>query len=118
MLDAKEGNVAASALIREVRRPRHSGSVAIDGQRGRFSYGASLAYSGARLDTNFDLFPAAPVRLDPYWLAGARVAYRVSRGVELFGRIANAFDATYQDVVGYRTEGRSGYAGVRFAVGR
>ena len=118
LLDAKEGNVAASALIREVRRPRHSGSVAIDGQRGRFSYGASLAYSGARLDTNFDLFPAAPVRLDPYWLAGARVAYRVSRGVELFGRIANAFDATYQDVVGYRTEGRSGYAGVRFAVGR
>ena len=35
------------------------------------------------------------------------MAYRVHRGIELFGRVANAFDADYKDVVGYRTEGRS-----------
>jgi len=116
-LDAKQGDVAAS-LAREVRRPRHSGSVTLDGQQGRFSYGASVAYSGARLDTDFDQFPAARVRLDPYWHAGARVAFQLHRGVELFGRIVNAFDADTQEVVGYRMEGRSAYAGFRVAIGR
>jgi vitamin B12 transporter len=43
------------------------------------------------------------------------VAYRVTNRVELFARAANAFDARYQDAFGYRTEGRSIYAGIRFA---
>ncbi len=118
LLDAKEGRAAGAALVREVRRPRHSGSVAVDGRRARLSYAASLTYTGARIDTDFDLFPAARVRLDDYWLANARVAYRIGGGVDLFGRVANAFDSDYVDVVGYRTEGRSGYVGVRFAIGR
>jgi vitamin B12 transporter len=118
LLNAKQGNVASASLAREVRRPKHSGSIAVDGQKNRLSYGASIAYSGERFDTDFDQFPAARVRLDPYWQAGARVAYRVHRGIELFGRIANAFDADTTEVVGYRTEGRSAYGGVRVAFGR
>ena len=43
---------------------------------------------------------------------------RVDPDVELFARAANAFDARYQDVFGYRTEGRSLYAGIRLALGR
>ena len=116
-LDARQGDVASSPA-REVRRPRQSGSIAVDGQRERLSYGASIAYSGERFDTDFDQFPAARVRFEPYWKAGARVAYRVHRGIELFGRIANALDADVREVVGYRTEGRSAFAGVRIAVGR
>ena len=62
--------------LREMRRPKHSGSVALDGASGRLSYGASLAYVGrTATDSDFDVFPALPVRLDAYWLAGARVAY-------------------------------------------
>ena len=38
---------------------------------------------------------------------------RLSGPVELFGRVSNLFDARYQDVFGYRTEGRGIYAGVR-----
>ena len=114
-LDASEPSFGASH-IRELRRPKHSGSVTIDGPTGKFTYGASIAYVGRRADTDFDLFQR--VSLSPYWLAGARVAYAVRPGVELFGRIANAFDDRYQDVVGYRTEGRSAYAGLRLAVGR
>ena len=41
--------------------------------RGRITYGASLAYTGARIDTDFDPFPAVRVRLGAYWLAGARL---------------------------------------------
>ena len=101
--------------VREIRRPKHSGSVALDGGSGRFSYGASLAFTGARTDTNFDVFPSQTVRLGSYWLGGARIAYAVGRRVELFARAANAFDERYQDVFGYRTEGRSLYAGIRLA---
>ena len=113
-LDASEPSFAGN--LREVRRPKHSGSVTIDGAKGKFSYGASLAYVGRRADTDFDTFQR--VSLSPYWLAGARVAYAVRPGIEVFGRIANAFDDDYQDVVGYRTEGRSAYAGLRLAIGR
>jgi vitamin B12 transporter len=114
-LDATEPGGLGGAQLREVRRPRHSGSVAADGTSGRLSYGLSIAYTGARRDTDFDLFPARPVRLGSYWLAGARVAYRVANRGELFARAANAFDERYQDAFGYRTEGRSIYAGIRFA---
>lgn len=101
--------------VREVRRPKHSGSVALDGANGRLTYGASVAYTGARNDENFDVFPSQIVRLRSYWLGGARVAYAVNARIEMFARAANAFDARYQDVFGYRTEGRSLYAGIRLA---
>jgi vitamin B12 transporter len=101
--------------VREVRRPRHSGSVALDGARRRLNYGASIAYTGSRSDENFDAFPSQMVHLHSYWLGGARLAYAVTNRIELFARAANAFDAHYQDVFGYRTEGRSLYAGIRLA---
>ncbi|HEU0310898.1 MAG TPA: TonB-dependent receptor [Sphingomicrobium sp.] len=115
-LDATEPAVDGGQL-KEPRRPKHGGSFALDGARGRFSYGAAIAYSGKRHDTNFDVFPAQDVRLDAYWLASARVAYRIAGPVEAHLRVANAFDAEYQDVVGYRTEGRSIHAGLRVAFG-
>lgn len=98
----------------ERRRPRHSGSMAVDGTKGRWSYGASLAFTGRHIDQRDEL-PFELVRLSPYWLAGVRVAYAVNQGFELLARAANAFDANYQDVVGYRTEGRSFYVGIRLA---
>ena len=117
-LDASEPRAPGGAQLREQRRPRHSGSIAIDGRKDRLSYGAMVAYSGVHGDTNFDVFPAERVRLAPYWLAGARVGYRVIDAIEFHLRVANAFDDQYQDVFGYRTEGRSIHAGVRFALGR
>jgi vitamin B12 transporter len=103
---------------RELRRPRRSGSVSAHGVVGRLTYGTALSYTGARLDRDFDLFPARLVRLSPYWLASARLAYRVSRSVELFGRVSNAFGAQAVDVVGYRAEGRTLFAGIRLGPGR
>ena len=114
----KASEPVGTSQVREIRRPRHSGSIALDGARGWFSYGASLAFTGARRDTNFEIFPAEAVRLDPYWLGAARVAYALSRRIELFARAANAFDERYQDVFGYRTEGRSLHAGIRLAARR
>ena len=78
----------------------------------------SIALVGARSDVDFDQYPAATVRLGSYALASARVGWTVAPHVELFGRVANAFDRHYLDVVGYRPSGRSIDGGLRLAVGR
>jgi vitamin B12 transporter len=103
--------------IKEVRRPKWSGALVADGAQGKLSYGASLAYTGAHSDTDFDNYPYPRVRLGGYVLAAARIGYRVSRHAELFGRVANAFDRHYQDVLGYRPSGRSVNGGIRLALG-
>ncbi len=112
-LDATEPGAVPSIQLREVRRPKHSGSVVLDGRWRSVTYGASVAYVGARSDTDFDVFPARSVRLHAYWLAGARLAWTLRPGLQLFARASNLFDSKYQDVFGYRTEGRAFYAGVR-----
>lgn len=116
-LDAEEQQVSAGSLVREVRRPRHSASLGADGRWGPLTAGLSLAYVGKRQDLDFDVFPARRVTLDDYALLDARVACRLSERLEAFGRIANAFDSDYQDVVGYATPGRTAYAGLRVRFG-
>jgi vitamin B12 transporter len=116
-LDASEQRVSGTAQVRETRRPRSSANLAAWCDAGRFSWGASLAYVGARLDQDFDLFPAPAVRLDDYVLGSLRLGYRILPQLELYARVENAFDADYQDVVGYNTPGRTVYAGLRVALG-
>jgi vitamin B12 transporter len=117
-LDASEQRVAGTAQLREVRRPRSTANLIAYGSASRLSWSTSLAYVGKRRDTDFDLFPSPVVTLDDYVLASVRVAYRILPQVELYARMENAFDAEYQDVVGYNTPGRTVYAGLRVAFGR
>jgi vitamin B12 transporter len=112
-LHATEPGQIGAKPLRETRRPKHSGAIAVDGASGRLSYGASLAYSGSKPDVNFDLVPFQRVRLGSYWLAGARFAYAIRPGIAVFVRGSNLLDQHYQDAVGYRTEGRGLYAGIR-----
>lgn len=117
-LDADEQRVAGAVLVREVRRPRSTANLIAFGDVDRFNWGASLAYVGKRRDTDFDVFPSPVVTLDDYALASLRIGYRILPRVELYARVENAFDADYQDVVGYSTPGRTVYAGLRVALGR
>jgi|tagenome__1003787_1003787.scaffolds.fasta_scaffold20924288_2 vitamin B12 transporter len=111
-LKAKQPDAVSGEHLTETRRPKHSGSVTLDGSAGRFTYGASLAFVGKHLD-NRDTFPFDRITLSSYWLADARVAYAVGPGIELFARGANLLNEHYQDVFSYRTEPRAGYVGVR-----
>ena len=117
-LDATERQNAGALAIREIRRPRHSANLIADGAAGPFRWGATLAYVGKRRDTDFDLFPAQAVTLDDYVLASLKLGYQVARSLEAYARVENAFDADYQDVVGYNTPGRTIYAGLRVSLGR
>jgi vitamin B12 transporter len=113
-LNATQPDETTLTQVHELRRPKHSGSVAIDGTSGKISYGGSLAYVGRHFDQR-DTFPFDRVTLGSYWLADARVAYAVRPGVELFARMSNALNQRYADVFGYRTEKRAIYAGLRFS---
>ena len=113
-LHATQPDTASGLQVRERRRPKNSGSVEADGTSGRWSYGASIAYAGSHLDT-LEVAPFGVTRVRPYWLANARVAYALKPGIELFARGTNLFDAHYQEVAGYHTEGLGVFTGIRFA---
>ena len=112
-LDAEERPVAPGLALREVRRPRHSAGFIGQGEIGRLLWSATLAYVVSRRDTDFESFPARPARLDDYMLGSLQLGYRFATGMEIFARAQNALDADYQDVFGYRTEGRTVHAGLR-----
>jgi vitamin B12 transporter len=111
-LHASEPGSVAGMQVRELRRPRHSGSLALDGSSGKLSYGASLAYVGTHFDEDFDQFPAPMVRLGAYWLADTRIGYRLRPRLQVFARAANALNQHYEDAFGYRTDPRALYVGV------
>ncbi|WP_158266441.1 TonB-dependent receptor plug domain-containing protein [Allosphingosinicella deserti] len=116
-LDAEEQKTSGTTPIRELRRPRHSANLIANGTAGRLSWGATAGYVGKRGDTDFDFFPSPRVTLDDYLLASLRLGWRINDRIEAYARIENAFDADYQDVVGYNTPGRAGYAGLRIRFG-
>jgi vitamin B12 transporter len=53
------------------------------------------------------------VALDDYDLIDLSASYRFGRAFEVYGRVQNATDEEYQEVLGYNTAGRSVYGGVR-----
>ncbi len=116
-LDATQQQVAGTAQVEEVRRPRHTANLLATGEAGPFTWGVSGAYVGGRTDQDFNYFPAPTVVLHPYLLASANVGWRFARGLEAYVRTENAFDAHYQDVIGYHTPGRTVYAGLRIRLG-
>ena len=116
-LDAEEQKVTGGLAIRELRRPRHSANLVAAGTAGRLSWGGTAAYVGKRGDTDFDAFPARAVTLGRYLLASFRLGWKLTDGLEVYGRVENGFDADYQDVVGYSTPGRAIHAGLRVRLG-
>ena len=118
LLRASEPTGLLGEPVREVRRPRRGGSLFLDGETGRWIYAAAVTLTGARRDFDFDVFPALPVRLNPYALVNSRLAWRASDRIELFVRGSNLLDRRYQDVAGYRTEGRGLHAGIRLGTRR
>jgi vitamin B12 transporter len=108
--------------VREVRRPRHSGSADLDYafHAGRGHLALSAAYGGTRTDTFFPPWPNPPetVTLTTHWLADATLSYQVASNIRLFTRVANLLDASYEHVYGYRMPGRTVYAGITVSLAR
>ena len=113
-LDATQPDPSPAVHLRELRRPKHSGSIAADGEWRQWSYGASLAFAGPHYDRR-EVSPYNVVRLGAYVIADVRIAYALSPRVALSIRASNLFDANYHDAADYRTEGRGLFVGLRLA---
>ena len=111
-IDADQQQVAGGARLRELRRPRHSGSIALTYAGRDFDLSAAAAITGARADTDFARF--VPVTLPAYTLVTIGGAWHLSPGVDLTVRIENALDANQVDVFAYRGPGITAHGGVRF----
>ena len=113
---------ASGVEVRELRRPRHTGSIStayrFAAERAEISVTAD--YSGESSDQFFPPFPdpSEIVTLDDFWLVDMNANFRVSPRTSLFVRATNLLDEDYEQVYGYRTLGRSLFAGVRFGFGR
>ncbi len=108
-LDATEPNGQ-----QEDRRPKHTGradlNYSFDAGRGNLNVAA--IYNGA--NPYVDLVSFDLVTLDPYWLVNVAASYRLTPEWEVFGRVENALDERYEELLGYNTLGLTAYAGVKF----
>ena len=101
----------------ELRRPRHAGSVqagySFREARGRVTLAAD--YGGTRRDIFFPPWPdpSEVVTLQNYWLVDLTAQYAVTGTTKLFVRAKNLLDTDYEQVYGYRTQGRAFYAGIQ-----
>lgn len=111
-LDADQQQVAGTARVREVRRPRHSGSLALQYAGKQFDLSAAAAITGARGDTDFARF--VPVTLPAYTLVTVAGAWHLTDKLDVTLRVENALDATQIDVFAYRGPGITAHGGVRF----
>ncbi len=111
-LDANQQQVAGNASVREVRRPRHSGSAALTYTGQKFDLSAAAAITGARGDTDFARF--VPVVLPAYTTVTLSGAWHLTDRIDLTARIENALDVRAQDVFAYRGPGLTAHGGVRF----
>ena len=116
-VDATE-EVAAGRFRDEIRRPRHQGHIgaAADLLSDRLSLTLTARYGGERLDRFFPPFPEPPrdVVLGARWLVDLSASLRLTPSLHAYGRIVNALDENYEEVLGYRTLPRSVYVGLRY----
>jgi vitamin B12 transporter len=103
----------------EIRRPKNAGRVDLTYLfgNGRGTFNVAAVYNGNMRDRNFGTFPATVVTLNDYWLVSSALTYKVSQGVELFGRVENLLDTKYEEVSGYNTPGIAAFAGVKLTFG-
>jgi vitamin B12 transporter len=99
-----------------LRRPANSGALGVDLTASpAVRLGVRVSLAGERDDLDFAEFPARRVTLDGYALTDLSVEARLPVPVPLLAtiRLENAFDASYETIVGYPGRGRSLFVGLR-----
>jgi vitamin B12 transporter len=108
--------------FREIRRPGSTARIDANYQfdRGRAKVGVAAIYNGSMIDEAFRtadpfIFPLSVERvlLNDYWLVQATASYRLTESLELYGRVENALNQSYQEIYGFQTAGTAAYAGLR-----
>lgn len=54
-----------------------------------------------------------PVQLDDFEVLDLSANYQITNNIQIYGRIENAFDESYQEITGFNTPGASAYIGFK-----
>lgn len=114
--DATEED-ALGQSVQEVRRPKHMASVAANyyfaDNRGNLNL--NLNYSGKQQDVFFSpiTFTLDRVDIDAYTVVDLATSWKLTRSLELTGRVSNLLDEEYEEILGFVRPGRAVYAGLR-----
>ena len=108
--DARNRTPGSANFNRQLaRRPRHSITTLVDYAWGfGLSTGATLTHVGASFDN-----AANTRRLRGYVLVDLRASFPITETIEVYGRIDNLLDESYETSFGYGQPGRAGHGGVR-----
>jgi outer membrane cobalamin receptor len=100
-----------------IRRPRHQASFDLTLTRSRVTAFARVGGRGRMTDVEPNLGAFGGLFTAPgYVVADAGASLRVSRGLEIFGRVTNLFDGRYEETLGYPALPRAAMVGVRVAL--
>lgn len=114
--DATEKD-AMGQSVREVRRPRHmaglSANYYFSDARGNLNL--NLNYSGSQQDVFFSpvSFALDRVDIDAYTVVDLAASWKLTRSLEITGRVSNLLDEEYEEILGFVRPGRALYAGLR-----
>ena len=113
--DATEQAEAGGPREREVRRPRHSGSLgaAYVFYDDRARVFAEAVFNGRMDDAVFATLLPPRVTLPGYTVVNVGGSFKLNDTAEIFGRIDNLFDRDYQEVYGFNTPGLTAFAGLK-----
>ena len=89
------------------RRARTLASLSANRNYGAWQYGGDVGFTGSRPDDTR--------QLAGYGLVNLNARYRISKAVELFGRVENLLDRQYQTAYGFNQAPRGVFAGIRWA---
>ncbi|MEE9448175.1 MAG: TonB-dependent receptor, partial [Arenicellales bacterium] len=97
----------------EIRRPEKVASVNVANESigGRLLSQVNVTYTDEQLDTDFSTF--TDVTLEAYTIVDLKLAYQLNEKIKVIARAENAFDKSYQNVVGYTTPGRQLFVGIK-----
>jgi len=98
--------------VQEIRRPEFQASATATVKPiEALTLTGSIDHTGSQLDTDFATF--SPVTLDAFTLVGLNAAFDVNKNVTLTLRGENLLDEDYEEVVGFASQGRGVYGGLR-----
>ena len=99
-----------------LRRPKQKAAVSVNYNFTKsINTGVEAIFVGKRDDKDFSTFPAKRITLDTYTLLNASATYKVNELIQLYGRLVNILNSSYEEIYGYGTAGRSGYIGLKIS---
>lgn len=102
-----------------LRRPRHQGAIDARWAAGRFGAFGEVLLRGETLDAEPAFGPSGGLYTNPgYGVTNLGASFRLTRTVDVYGRVTNVFDRDYEEVLGFPAPGRLAFIGVRLAASR